>query len=283
MGKDKIGKLIILILFLFTILTPTITISSAPTGENTYVPLTGMEYKIHVIVFYFIWPQLLSILFVVIFPLIFVPLFLFIKSKIWYNYQNAYVDMGELKFSLKIFFKRGIYISLLVIGLIITFSSFIEPKLFLVPDRLEGSNYPDNLIFDPDVISSLIFLFLPFVVGIWSVGWTLEDVGLMHYKFPKKNKQMLFEIEPIHLKYNGVFKGYAGISSILFLITAIIVYVSIWPPHLLQVVATILGLMFYTVPAYFVYMIVVQKVFRKLYRKGLKEIEQLTEENITLK
>ena len=276
MKKDKRNKIILLILFIVSQIGNVAGIIFG--GQYEIVPLTSMPYSLHLLVFYIIWPFLLSIIFAIIFPLIIIPLFMMIKRIAWSRFQDCYVEMGELTLHFKTFIKRGIYISLLIIGIIITISDLIDPALFLPQSKLEWTLFPENmLLFDYDVITALAFLLLPFVVGIWAVGWAIEDAGLMHYKFPKENEKILFEIEPVHLKYNGLVKGYAGVSSVIFLITAISIYLNISPLHIISVVITILLIMFNAVPSYLIYIKVSQAVFRKKLRKGLQEIEMLSE------
>ena len=281
MKKDKIKKIIILILFIGSQIGNLVGLIAATIGGGEYnetVPLTSMPYNLHLLVFYIIWPLLLSIIFAIIFPLIIIPLFMMIKRIVWSRFQNCYVEMGELTLHFKTFIKRGIYISLLLIGIIITISDLIDPALFLTQSRLEWTLFPENLLlFDYYVITALAFILLPFVVGIWAVGWAIEDAGLMHYKFPKENEKILFEIEPVHLKYNGLVKGYAGISSVIFMITAISIYLQFSPLHILMVVVTIFMIMLNSGPSYLIYLKVSQTVFRKKLRKGLQEIEMLSE------
>ena len=286
MDKKKRNKIILLIFFVLSLLPPIITIVTFPPSEppqDVIVPISNMPYWLHIVVFYILWPQLLSIFLIFIFPLLIVPLFLFVKRKIWYNFKDAYIDLGEMQFSFKRFLKRGIYISLLLVGLIITLSGLLNPTQLLTNYSLNNTYYSDNLLFEPDVINGLAYLFLPFIVGTWSVGWTMEDIGLMHYRFPKIDQKKLFEIEPVHLKYNGIVKGYAGIASIIFLVTVSIAYFSVWPLHILQTILTIVFMIFYPAPAYFIYMRVAQKIFRKMYRKNIKEIKHLSEDNIIFK
>ena len=276
MTKDKRNKIILLILFIVSQIGSVAGILTGRVYET--VPLTSMPYSLHILVFYIIWPLLLSIIFAIIFPLIIIPLFMMIKRIAWTRFQDCYVEMGELTLHFKTFIKRGIYISLMLIGIIITISDLIVPALFLPQSKLDWTLFPENmLLFDYDVIAALAFLLLPFVVGIWAVGWAIEDAGLMHYKFPKENEKILFEIEPVHLKYNGLVKGYAGVSSVIFLITAISIYLKISPTHILSVVIAILLIMFNAVPSYLIYIKVSQAVFRKKLRKGLQEIEMLSE------
>ena len=283
MDKEKRSILIVLIIFGLTLFGPFITIITASSEiQNQIVPLSGMPYTLHIIIFYLIWPFVLSIICVIIFPLILSPLFLMIKRRIWSRFKDCYVDMGDLTFDFKKFIKRGLYVALMLVGIIITIADIIDPSLFLTQYDIAQTKYSGNILYDPAVINSLVYLIVPFVIGIWAVGWVMEDVGLMHYKIPKANEKILFEIEPVHLKYNGIIKGYAGVSSIIFLITAISVYLSIWPAHILQVIMTIIFMTFYIAPSYIIYLKTCQAVFRKRFRKGLKEIKMISDNDIKL-
>jgi hypothetical protein len=57
------------------------------------------------------------------------------------------------------------------------------------------------------------------VVGLWSVGWSMEDAGLIHFSMRSEKTGGLKELEPIHVRYNSYIKGYAGISSVLFVVS----------------------------------------------------------------
>ena len=52
---------------------------------------------------------------------------------------------------------------------------------------------------------------------MWSVSWSYHDASIVHYKIPEIEKNELYEIEPVYLRYDTLLKGYAGLSSILFI------------------------------------------------------------------
>ncbi len=287
MEKEKRNIIIILILFIISLQTGLMTAAGLVTGQERtleIVPLSGMPYSLHIFVFWIIWPLLLSIVFVIVFPLIINPLFMMIKRRVWSRYKDCYVDMREPTLDLRTFFKRGIYIYLLIIGVIITIAAAsIDTSLFLTEYNITNTRYSENILFEPDILTGLAYLILPFAVGLWAVGWSIKDAGLMHYRFPKENEESLFEIEPVHLKYNGLIKGYAGVSSIIFIITAISVYLPVYPLHIpLMVPLLVLTNMFSAGPSYLVYFKISQSIFRKKLRKGLQKLEMLSEKDIKL-
>ena len=286
MGKEKRNIIIILILLIIPLQIGLMTAFGLVTGQersSEIVPLSGMPYSLHVLVFWIIWPLLLSIVFAIVFPLIINPLFMMIKRMVWSRYTDCYVDMREPTLDLRTFFKRGIYISLLIIGIIITIDNIVDTSLFLTEHTITHTMYSENILFEPDVLTGLAYLILPFGVGLWAVGWSLEDAGLMHYRFPKENKESLFEIEPVHLKYNGLIKGYAGVSSIIFIFTAISVYLPVYAVQILVTIPTlVLYMMFTAGPSYLVYFKISQSIFRKKLRKGLQKLEMLSEKDIKL-
>jgi len=128
-------------------------------------------------------------------------------------------------------------------------------------------------------VMAITGLVLPIVVGLWSIGWILEDSGLIHYSL-KKRLDQLFEIEPIHLRYNSYLKGYSGISAIVFLVT-LILYFSGIPGRTVDAVIvgfTPLIAILNSIPAYFVYALSINK-FNNL-RKGLPEARKINEEEL---
>jgi hypothetical protein len=58
---------------------------------------------------------------------------------------------------------------------------------------------------------------------MWSVSWAYHDASIFHYKIPDVDKNELFEIEPVYLRYDTLLKGYAGLSSILFIINLLMI------------------------------------------------------------
>ena len=54
--------------------------------------------------------------------------------------------------------------------------------------------------YSSDGFLAVLLLLFPFSIGLWSIGWAMEDLGLIHYKLPEVDTPILFEIEPMHLK-----------------------------------------------------------------------------------
>ncbi|TFF87124.1 MAG: hypothetical protein EU550_03920, partial [Promethearchaeota archaeon] len=232
----KKSFLIVFILFLAFVALNMINFMDALDQENKYiVPLFNLEQDMHYLVLFVFWPILTTLIAVILFPLILIPVVMFIKNRIWHKYQNGYIEMGPLQLDLKVFFKRSVYIFLLGWGLSSTLVSLgvFDVNLF-IPTTIDANTelaqraYEENLLYYPEFFIGITSLILPLVIGLLSISWTLEDVGLMHYKFPDeaKNEKFLYEIEPVYLKYHGIIKGYAGIAGILYLISAIIFHIT---------------------------------------------------------
>jgi hypothetical protein len=274
MEKEKRDKSIGILLFLIIlamIILGNIVFAGSDASESI-IPFTGLPWVQHVLIYYILYPIVGSFITVIFLPLVLLPIFMLLKKRILYRFEDCFVDMGDLKFDLKIFLKRGIYIALLILGIIISFGFLINPAVFLSDYSLDTTYYSGNLLFDPYVLNMLFNLLSPLSMGLWAVGWVMEDIGLMHYKFPSENERTLFEIEPVHLKYNGFLKGYAGIASVIFVINAFMVYLEVWALHILQV-GIYLMIIFYLFPVYLIYLKMVPILFQKLFRKGLDEIE----------
>jgi hypothetical protein len=75
-----------------------------------------------------------------------------------------------------------------------------------------------------DILAGLGTLILPFSIGFWSIGWALEDAGLLHYHLPQTEKTY-YEIEPIYFKYDSYIGGFAGITAFLYYLGAVTLYI----------------------------------------------------------
>ena len=161
-------------------------------------------------------------------------------------------------------------------------------KLFITPRNSEGYEEEGlNLRFVLPVLFSITFVVvLPIVMGLWSVGWALEDSGLVHYsglEGQKERLDKLFEIEPIHLRYNGYLIGYAGISSVVFLIS-LVVYFTGFEGRAEDVMMVILSPMLtivISIPSYIVYAITKGKF--EYLRKDLPQAKKIAETELILK
>ncbi len=123
-------------------------------------------------------------------------------------------------------------------------------------------------------------LIFPIVIGLWSVGWVMDDAGLIHYKLPGRDSKKHFEIEPTHLKYTVGLKTFAGVSAFLFFLSSASYYYINTPENfsnLFFVSITGIETIFQAIPAYLIYWNVLRPRTTKYLTRNLKEIERITE------
>ncbi len=286
-NKDKISKLIIYILGVIALIMG-ITSASNESHQGQTMEFTGLEYNTHMLIFGFLWPSLVTIVCIVLFPLIFIPAIMFLKNKVWSKYKNGYVDTGSLELDPNLFFKRAIFLFLLIMGLnaalvsmgiidpaLLTSDALVEQSYIGRPESIAA--YKENPLYYSRTFGGLSLLILPFAVGLLSISWTMKDIGLMHYKIPNNKKDKLFEIEPTYIKFNSMIKGYAGISSIIFFVTALSFYVSINDTErIIFVLLETFIMMFFMVPAYLIY-IKLNPMFTKIFRRNYRDLSESTE------
>ena len=278
MEKKTLRNLIIL-LILFTVGLGS-NLYWATGGQGTQgdkiVPLTGLTTTAHLLILN-AWAMIGSIIMIFIMPLVLIPVFLLMKKIIWSKYTDAYMDTGE-DINLKKFTKRIIYIFLLTMGLSATIAAMIDLGPFVSDAHKEHwiGELGFVLEYIPHAFVGLAFMIFPVVIGIWSVGWAFEDIGLMHYKLPNENEKMLYEIEPIHLKFNGIIKGYAGISAIVYFISMITFYTSLGITGSSETISNSITLTFLFIPAYLIYLKVWLPKLKKMFRKGKQPIPIIT-------
>jgi len=214
MKLNSKGIIILVILLIIEVIT--INGMWLPTLTPAIIPLTGLSAAITYITLWLVWPIIGGIIMAAIIPRILGPIFLRIKGWIWRDYENAYVDLPPLELTQARVFKRALYITLLTMGILSIMIYIIPPQLLLPPLMT-----PD--IFNMAFVSSIAGFLVPIAVAMWSVSWSYHDASLVHYKLPDHDKNELYEVEPIHLRYDSFLKGYAGFSSIIFLINLFIV------------------------------------------------------------
>ncbi|MFX1340171.1 MAG: hypothetical protein ACFFDK_16290 [Promethearchaeota archaeon] len=257
---------------------------------NDIVPILGLPQTLHYIVFYFLFPPILTIAAVIVFPRILTPLIFKSKKIVFRKYNDAYVDTNVEIFAAKKFILRFIYIFLLTLGflaIIIPVLSTQVAKMFNTATNVKYYKEEGlDIRFALPTVFAITFVFIfPIVIGLWSVGWALEDSGLIHYSGLDGQKQRwdkLFEIEPIHLRYNGYLKGYAGISSVVFLISMIIYFAGFEGRVEDVMMVTLIPLfsIINAVPSYLIYGITKGK-FAYL-RKELPEAKRLAESELII-
>lgn len=214
-----------------------------------------------------------------------------VKKLVRRNYKNAYLDTKPAVFSKKKLLRRLIYIFLLELGLLALLIQLIPHEIysiFLTPEY--GLDYYVGELGIPapyisNVLISLTLLLIPVVNGLWVIGWVLEDAGLMHFNFSSKNGDSLFEVEPIYRNYTYYLKGYAGISSIIFLIQVILAWTEVsqraGEDRISDIIMTIFLpalTIIISLPIYYIYGKYIDKKF--LIKEDLRKLKNLTESEI---
>ena len=291
MKKNQIMVPILFILYLLALILSIGFALGQGQKAQSIVPITNLPLETHLLIFSVLWPNIASIMFIIIFPLIFVPLFIKIKNKIWFQYKNSYVDIPSELFNVRKFFKRAIFVFLLTMGLSATLisSGFIRVKDFLTEDQegyWVGEIGIDNPLYIQDIFVNIAFIVYPIAIGILAIGWAIEDAGLIHHKLPSENVRTLYKIEPLHLEYKNIISGYAGITAIVYYVSFIAYYFAISLRDISAImgilVATPILLIFTFVPAYFIYSLISKKYLVKRFRKGMKEARVITEDELNI-
>ena len=246
------------------------------------VPIFGLPNGLHMILFMLVWPISGCIPLVILFSYIFSRLYVKGKRLMSPAFINGYIETQKPEFSIKQFAVRALYCFLLSIGffMILEGSGILDLNLFLTEggkETAELQNIP--LRYNINIFIVLILDLLPIAAAILSIGWALEDAGLIHYKLPEESNK-LFEIEPVNVRYNSYIKGYAGISSILFYVSAI--YYLVTQSNITMDFLGISGLGVYfglyflvvavLLPTYLLYL----RIGKKFLRKNIPERRKIT-------
>jgi hypothetical protein len=183
------------------------------------VPITGLPATFNYIILWAVWPLLGGTIAATVFPRIFAPVYLRLKGGLWRTYKNAYLELDPPPLTPKRLAKQFILMALLTMGLTSVLVSYINPQPFFTPALYnqvisDGLNPRIHLVF----VASVAGIVVPISAGLWSVSWSLRNASLVHHKFPDPSSGELYEVEPIHLKYESLLKGYAGFSSLLFIV-----------------------------------------------------------------
>ena len=249
------------------------------------IPLFGLSQVITIILV-FIIGILGSIIAVILFPRVFTLLFLKIKAILKPRYRNTFIENSPKIHSKRKFIIRTLYNFLLELGLMAFIIPILDPDIFLTEEY--NSAYYESVGIVPEYTMNVLYmsagLLLPLIMGLWSVGWILEDSGLMHYKLDRRPGKELYEIEPVHIYVNNFIKGYAGISSIFFLTRVAVANADVAVPVneiitnvFFTLLIAIVPLLF-SIPAYVIYSKCIMN--KKFLRANLKELKMLSEEEI---
>ena len=179
------------------------------TSTLSWININGFDLAI---INGFVWPVLGSILLVIAVRGLIVLIYM--------RFFNRDLRKGYLKqiknFSFKTFINRMIWVVLFTFAISQQITDYIDTSYIM----LEGEIYnyiAFGQLFAYDWPEVNLFLFmLPLSIAVFSAGWTIKDLGFMHYNIRKEG---LYEIEPVHRPYDGIFKGFIGISLLFYLIS----------------------------------------------------------------
>lgn len=252
------------------------------------IPFTGLDESLHTILFLFGIGMGGSILAALVFPKVFSPLFLMLKRKLLFRFKDAYIEKTNNTISLRTYLKRVLYCILTSLGLISFFIPLIDLSLIL--DSVYFQRFAEYGIspgYSNAVQVTVLGIFIPISVGIWSIGWAIEDAGLMHFRLQDDRKgKELYEIEPIHLKFFSYLKGFAGISSLFYLFEVGLAYGSLLqtdPEVLIDLLSTTLlpiAMILLLLPAYLLY--AWKGTITSSLRKNLNQLKKLVTRDIYL-
>jgi hypothetical protein len=106
----------------------------------------------------------------------------------------------------------------------------------------------------------------------------MEDSGLVHYDLPEESDR-IYEVEPIFRRYISYLKGYAGFSSIIFLVSIVYYFLFVVSDRFVDAVFTMvmpLQAILYSGFGYLVYVYTNTKFLRGKY----PEVGRITEDEI---
>lgn len=274
MEQNKKNKLVYLIFSIGFMLLFIPTMLFALSDHRDKTPFFGLEEG-YVQAIVFLWAILGSMMFAIICPRIFSLLYIKVKVLTLRNYENGFIETEKPEFSLKKYLWRATYATLLSIGLmlVLTEVGLIDLDIF----RAIGEEYDPYSMGDFQIS---IAIFFPIAVALFSIGWAIEDAGLIHYNLPDDQTNRLFEIEPIHVRYNSYIKGYAGISSLFYYISFVSYFIVFSPESLLGggvgILLVLFGYWAYLFPTYLIYL----KISKNFLKKNLIQYEGMTKRDL---
>jgi hypothetical protein len=236
-GSKKKFLYVMIILVILAIVAGIVT--SLVAENSGIVPLFGLPNQYHIIVTNLVWPVLGSMICALLFPRLFAPIFLALKKYIMPDFKNGEIAIETKPYRLRKWFGRAVYVSLLVLGLQALLTGFFPHELLLTPADLAGyEGLGMDIRFVLGVTTGIVGLLTPLAVGLLSIGWAMEDAGLVHYDLPEESDR-IYEVEPIFRRYISYLKGYAGFSSLIFLISLILYLGVLGPERYIDVFFTI--------------------------------------------
>ncbi len=123
------------------------------------------------------------------------------------------------QFNFKTFFQRGLFVNLFCMGLSATLNglNLIDPAWFLPKDVLEWALVANlDLAFLFETVTTFFLLLYPVSIGIWAIGWSLEDSGLILSQGTRETPQSTIRIIPVVDKFYAIMKNFTGFTAILY-------------------------------------------------------------------
>ncbi|MBD3404827.1 MAG: hypothetical protein GF411_01670 [Candidatus Lokiarchaeota archaeon] len=266
----NIPAMILLFIAIAELALVTVGLSSGGLSPSGIVPILNLDSSITYLIFWIAIPLGGSILAVLIVPRILTPLFMFVKKFLRRGYEDGYVPLEVSGLKTNRMIMRLIYVYLLVVGLLNTLLNLFDPEIFLTNDMLTSGINP---LYNISYIFCIAGIATPITVALWSVGWALEDAGLIHYKLPAKTSGELYEIEPVYRSYSSYLKGFAGFSTILSLFVMYDYFTSIGLDFdAISVFLIPFHAMLIVIPAYVLFSVFGSKWLRK-DKPALKQLE----------
>lgn len=273
---NKIPSILILLISLAELSFVALGLYGGTMAPSGTVPILNWDSSMTYLIFWVGIPLFGSIIAVLLIPRILTPLFMRIKKLLRRGYSDGYVDTEISPLNGGKMIMRLVYIYLLVIGLLTTLSSFLDPLQFLPTG---GPPSPIDPLYDISFIFCIAGIAAPISVALWSVGWTLEDAGLLHYNLPSKDSGKLYEIEPVFRSYTSYLKGFASFSTVFSLIVIYNYFLN--AGYFFDAISVFLvpfHAMLITVPAYFLF----SAIGSKWLRKNKRVLKQLEDTDISL-
>ncbi len=272
---NKIPAILILLIAIVEIAIVVIGLSNGAIAPGGTVPVLNMDSSMTYIIFWVAFPIAGSILAILLIPRILTPVFMLVKKLLSRGFNDGYVDIPSSGFGGRKMFMRLIYVYLFIVGLLTTLMGIFDSQTFLAVDV-----YADQLahFLDPSYHISYLFcltgIAVPLSVALWSVGWALEDAGLLQYKLPPKEENKLYEIEPVYKSYSSYLKGFAGFSAILALVVIFNHFMAIGKAvDAVSAFLVPLHGIFVMIPAYFLFAILGSNWLRK-NKRVIKQLEE---------
>lgn len=189
-------------------------------ASDSLVPFWNLSEDVTYLLLLLIWPLIASFILGLIGKMVLSKIYLWIFQKLHKNIQIGYVKPVNPEISLKKTLIRLFNVFLVTVGLV---NALLSAQIIIPNNFLTESQLTDYLLasiipkYTPKVLSQILGLIIPVSVGLWSIVWSLEDMGLVQYQIRNLQEGNRFsELQPLFKDFSSYISGYGGISSIIF-------------------------------------------------------------------